>query len=310
MTENILIFGGNGFLGSHLTDKCINEGMNVTVVDDLSTMDKINVSKKTKFIRGRIEDYSDDETYDYVVHLCARPSPEDYINHPIDTISSNSIGTQNALEIAKKNGAIFMYTSSSEVYGDAKILPTPETYYGYVNPNGIRSCYDEGKRFSEALIMAYHRFYHIDTRIQRPFNVYGSRIREDGQYGRVVPRFIKWSLNDEDIIIFGDGKQTRSFLYVDDWVQGSWNLLTGKSLSGSVLNIGAISEITIKGLAEKVIDLTGSKSKIVFKEARVDDPFRRSADTALAGKLIDFEPRVSLNEGLMNTIKWFKGDSP
>ncbi len=307
MNRNILIFGGNGFLGSHLAEKAIKNGMDVTVVDDLSTMEKINVQERVNLIKEKIEDFSSNEKFDVVVHLAARPSPEDYIDHPIDTISSNSFGTRNALEIARKNSSVFMYTSSSEVYGDAQVIPTPESYYGYVNPNGLRSCYDEGKRFSEALIMAYHRQYKMDTRIQRPFNVYGPRIREDGQYGRVIPRFIKWALNDEDIIIFGNGRQTRSFLYIDDWLEATWNFIHKENLAGSIINIGASQEITVEDLAKKVIELTGSKSKIIHKDARPDDPFRRSADTSLAKKLIGFNPKVGLEEGLLKTIKWFEG---
>ncbi len=307
MSNNILIFGGNGFLGSHLAEFCLKNGFKVTVIDDLSTMDRINIQNGVKFIRAKVETYNDEEEYTHVVHLAARPSPEDYIDHPLDTLSSNSWGTQNAMEIARRSGATFMYTSSSEVYGNASVIPTPETYYGYVNPNGIRSCYDEGKRFSEALIMSYHRYYKIDTRIQRPFNVYGPRIREDGQYGRVIPRFVKAALNDEDIIIFGDGKQTRSFLYIDDWVSATWKFLTMRDLSGTVLNIGATKEISINDLAARILELTRSKSKIVYKPSRVDDPTRRSADISLARKLIGFEPAIDLDKGLSKTISWFKG---
>ena len=307
MSNSILIFGGNGFLGSHLADFALKNGFKVTVIDDLSTMERLNIQNGVKFTKAKVENYMDEEDYKYIVHLAARPSPEDYIDHPLDTLSSNSWGTQNALDIARKSGAIFMYTSSSEVYGNASIIPTPETYYGYVNPNGIRSCYDEGKRFSEALIMSYHRYYHIDTRIQRPFNVYGPRIREDGQYGRVIPRFVKAALNDEDITIFGDGRQTRSFLYIDDWLTATWKFLTTEGLSGTVLNIGATKEISINDLAAKILELTQSKSKIVYKPSRVDDPARRSADINLAKKLIGFEPSVDLDKGLLRTISWFKG---
>ena len=209
--SGILISGGNGFLGSALVEKALKNNMDITVVDDLSTMSDINIPNSVNLIETKVENFATDEKYDYIVHLAARPSPEDYINHPIETILSNSVGTRNMLEIAKKSNAVFMYTSSSEVYGDAAIIPTPETYYGYVNPNGIRSCYDEGKRYSEALTMAYYRKYNIDTRIQRPFNVYGPRIRPDGEYGRVIPRFVNWALQNNDIKVFGDGERTRSF---------------------------------------------------------------------------------------------------
>ena len=202
----LLISGGNGFLGSHIVKKALESGFEVTVVDDLSTMQTKNLSEKVTLIRKKVEDYKSDEKFDYVLHFAARPSPEDYIIHPVDTILSNSIGTLNMLKIAKNSGAVFLYTSSSEVYGNASILPTPETYFGYVNPNGIRSCYDEGKRYSEALIMSYYREYKIDVRIERPFNVYGPGIRPDGLYGRVIPRFILNALKGEDLPIFGDGK--------------------------------------------------------------------------------------------------------
>jgi UDP-glucuronate decarboxylase len=287
--NRIIISGGNGFLGSFLVAKALKMNMDVTVLDDLSTMNELNISKEAKLIKTKVENYHTDEKYDYAVHLAARPSPEDYINHPIDTILSNSVGTKNMLDIAKSSNATFMYTSSSEVYGDASIIPTPETYYGYVNPNGIRSCYDESKRYSEALIMAYHRQYNLDTRIQRPFNMYGPRIRPDGEYGRVIPRFINWALKNEDIIIFGDGRQTRSFLYIDDWLDATWKFLTKEDLSGEVINIGSNHEITINDFAEKIKKLTNSKSKIVNVKERPDDPKRRSADLTKAKKIIKLD---------------------
>lgn len=304
--NKILISGGNGFLGSFLSEKALNNNMDVTVIDDLSTMSEINIPEEAKLIKIKVENYHTDEKYDYVVHLAARPSPEDYINHPIDTILSNSVGTKNMLEIAKKSNAVFMYTSSSEVYGDASIIPTPETYYGYVNPNGIRSCYDESKRYSEALIMAYHREYKLDTRIQRPFNVYGPRIRPDGEYGRVIPRFINWSLKNENIVIFGDGMQTRSFLYINDWVDGTWRFLTKNNLGGEVINIGSNSEITINDFAERINKLTGSVSKIIHVRERPDDPKRRSADLTKARSLLNWMPETGLDGGLNETIKWFR----
>jgi UDP-glucuronate decarboxylase len=304
--NKILISGGNGFLGSFLVERALNNNMDVTVIDDLSTMKQINIPGNVKLVRKKVEDYKTDEKYDYIVHLAARPSPEDYINHPIDTILSNSVGTKNMLEIAQKSDAVFMYTSSSEVYGDASIIPTPETYYGYVNPNGIRSCYDESKRYSEALIMAYHREYKLDTRIQRPFNVYGPRIRPDGEYGRVIPRFINWSLKNENIVIFGDGTQTRSFLYINDWVEATWRFLTKEGLDGEVINIGSNKEITINDFAEKIKKLADSESKIVYVSERADDPKRRSADLTRAKSLLNWMPETGLDNGLNETIKWFK----
>lgn len=305
MEQKIIISGGNGFLGSFLTEKAVSEKFLVTVVDDLSTSKGVNVPDQTKFVKGKIENYETDEKFDYVVHLAARPSPEDYINHPVDTIMSNSLGTLKMLEIARKSDAIFMYTSSSEIYGEASVIPTPENYYGYVNPNGIRSCYDESKRFSEALIMAYYREYGLDVRIQRPFNVYGPRIREDGQYGRVIPRFIVQALKNQPLTVHGDGKQTRAFLYIDDWIKATWKFLTG-NYKGEVINVGSDKEITILELAEKIISLTNSKSKIVFLPKREDDPTRRAADLTKAKNLLKWEPKTALDNGLRKTIEWFR----
>jgi UDP-glucuronate decarboxylase len=302
----LLISGGNGFLGSHIVKKALESGFEVTVVDDLSTMQTKNLSEKVTLIRKKVEDFKSDEKYDYVLHFAARPSPEDYIIHPVDTILSNSIGTLNMLKIAKNSGAVFLYTSSSEVYGNASILPTPETYFGYVNPNGIRSCYDEGKRYSEALIMSYYREYKIDVRIERPFNVYGPGIRPDGLYGRVIPRFILNALKGEDLPIFGDGNQTRSFLFIDDWVDATWKLLRSTEMSGEVVNIGSVTEVTINALAKSIIDLAGSHSKIVHLDAREDDPYRRSADITKIRKLLGWEPKVPLEVGLAKTIKWVR----
>ena len=304
--RKMIISGGNGFLGSYLAEKALSLGMEVTVVDDMSTSRERNVPAEVIFRKESVEEYSDSERYDYVIHLAARPSPEDYITNPVSTIMSNSVGTMKMLDIALKSDAVFMYTSSSEVYGDSQVLPTPETYFGYVNPNGIRSCYDEGKRFSEALIMAYHRQYGLDTRIQRPFNVYGPRIREDGLYGRVIPRFIDQALKNEDITVHGTGNQTRSFLYIDDWLEGTWKLLTGKDLGGNVLNIGASHEITVMDLARLIKEMTGSNSNIVSIPPRDEDPRRRAADLTLAGKLLSWKPEREIRVGLENTIKWFR----
>ncbi|MGC8657297.1 MAG: NAD-dependent epimerase/dehydratase family protein [Thermoplasmata archaeon] len=306
MVNKMLISGGNGFLGSYLAEYAVKKGFEVTVVDDFSTSKERNVPKEVKLIREKIENFETSEAFDYVVHLAARPSPEDYINNPIDTLLSNSLGTLKTLEIARKGNSTYMYTSSSEIYGDADVLPTPETYYGWVNSTGIRSCYDEGKRFSEALIMAYHRQYKLNTRIQRPFNVYGPRIREDGFYGRVIPRFILQALKNDPLTVHGDGMQTRSFLYVSDWLDASWKLLTYDGLNGEFMNIGATSEITILELATKIISLTDSKSSIVHMPAREDDPRRRSADITKAKKLLKWQPETDLSKGLESTIKWMR----
>ncbi|MCL4396820.1 GDP-mannose 4,6-dehydratase [Candidatus Parvarchaeota archaeon] len=304
--SKILISGGNGFLGSYLCEKALSNNFEVTVVDNLSTSKERQVPKEVKFVKKPIEKFSTNERFDFVVHLAARPSPEDYIKNPLATIDSNDIGTRNMLEIARKSNGVFMYTSTSEVYGDPKILPIPETYFGYVNPNGIRSCYDESKRFSEALIKAYERQYGLDVRIQRPFNVYGPRIREDGFYGRVIPRFIDQALRNEPLTVHGDGKQTRSFLYQSDWVAATWKLLMNGKAKGEVLNIGNYKEISVLELAKLIIKKTGSKSKIVHLPPREEDPKRRAADITQARKILNWEPKVSLDEGLESTINWLK----
>ncbi len=304
--SKILISGGNGFLGSYLCEKALDNGFEVTVVDNLSTSKEKQVPKDVVFVKKPIERFNTDRKFDFVVHLAARPSPEDYIKNPLATIDSNDIGTRNMLEIARKSDAVFMYTSTSEVYGDPKILPIPESYFGYVNPNGIRSCYDESKRFSEALIKAYERQYGLDVRIQRPFNVYGPRIREDGFYGRVIPRFIDQALRNKSITVHGNGKQTRSFLYVSDWVDATWKFLTINKGKGKVLNIGNYEEISILDLAEFIIKKTNSKSKIVHLKPREEDPKRRAADITQARKILNWEPKVSLDEGLNYTIKWLR----
>ena len=298
-----LIFGGAGFLGSHLVESL--EG-DITVVDDLSTVKYLELPPNVKLIKDRVETFKTNEKFDFVIHLAARPSPEDYMQHPVETALSNSLGTYNALEIARKSDAIFLYSSSSEIYGHAEIIPTPEDYWGKVNPIGVRSCYDESKRFSEALIMSYFREYGLDVRIQRPFNVYGPRLREDGSYGRVVSRFIYQALKGEDITIFGDGNQTRAFLYVSDWTEATKKMLFTQGLKGEVFNVGSDKEVKIIDLAKMIIRLTNSNSKIKFLPPRADDPPRRAANITRAKKILGWEPKVNLEEGLKRTIEWFK----
>jgi UDP-glucuronate decarboxylase len=303
----ILISGGAGFLGFHLTKALLEKGEEITIVDDLSTAKYFDMRKDVEFIKKKVEEFETEKKYDIVIHLAARPSPEDYIEHPVDTALSNSLGTYKMLEIAKKSNARFIYTSSSEVYGSASIIPTPETYWGYVNPIGIRSCYDESKRFSEALIMAYHRQYKLDTRIQRPFNVYGPGLREDGTYGRVISRFIYQALKGEDLTVFGDGNQTRAFLYISDWVDATIKLIYKDGLEGEVFNIGSDKETKIIDLANMIVKLTDSKSRIKFLPPRPDDPPRRAADITKAKEKLGWYPKVPLEDGLKLTINWFKG---
>ncbi len=306
--ERILISGGNGFLGSHLADLCLMKGLDVTVVDDFSTSTGINLPSEVTLVRKKIEDYEDTTRFDYIAHLAARPSPDDYVENPVETILSNSLGTKKLLDMSQKHDSVFLYTSSSEVYGEAQIIPTPETYFGYVNPNGIRSCYDEGKRFSEALAMAYARQYNLRARIQRPFNVYGPRIRPDGQYGRVIPRFISQALEAKKITIHGDGKQTRSFLYVDDWIKATENMLFNDNLDGEVFNVGSSDQISIIDLAYKICSLVGVEPSVSYLPRREDDPTRRAADIRKAVRLLGWQPRVPIEEGLRKTIAWIKGE--
>lgn len=307
--DKMLISGGNGFLGSHLAERAIREGFEVTVLDDFSTSNRVNVPTEVTIIRGKVEDVNVKTKFDYIVHLAARPSPEDYINNPVETLMSNSVGTMKLLELAKSLKSRFIYTSSSEVYGNADILPTPESYYGYVSSWGIRSCYDEGKRYSEALTMAYHRKFGLDIRIQRPFNVYGPRIRPDGLYGRVVPRFIQQALNGGNITIHGDGKQTRSFLYVEDWVNATWRMITMDGLNGHIFNVGSPDEITILELANMIVKTVNSSSKIIHVDRREDDPVRRSADITKAKRILGWKPETSLEVGILKTIGWIRGNS-
>ena len=304
--QKMLVSGGNGFLGSHLVDKAISEGMEVTVVDDLSTSREVQVPKETIFVRKSIEKFSTSEDFDFVIHLAARPSPEDYMKNPLATIDSNDIGTRNMLEIARSSNAVFMYTSTSEVYGNPKVLPIPEEYFGYVNPNGVRSCYDESKRFSEALIKAYERQFGLDVRVQRPFNVYGPRIREDGFYGRVIPRFIDQALKGKSLTVHGDGKQTRSYLYYSDWLDATWRFINKSEATGRIINVGAQDEITVMELAQRIINITGSRSEIIKLPPREEDPRRRSADSTKAKQLLDWEPKIKLDEGIKRTIEWLK----
>lgn len=303
---SMLISGGRGFLGSHLVKKALKAGFEVTVIDDFSTSQPKDVDGNFTFIKQRIEEFETEEEFNYYIHLAARPSPDDYILHPIETMLSNSIGTIKMLEFAKRSKGTFLYTSSSETYGDAALVPTPESYWGNVNFVGIRSCYDESKRFSESVCMAYLRENDVDVRIQRPFNTYGPGIRVDGTYGRVIPRFIQQALNGENITIHGDGQQTRSFLYVDDWTDATWKMLKMK-VKGEIFNIGSTRQISILELAHKIKNLTDSHSKIVFERAREDDPKKREADISKARKLLKWEPKVSLDAGLKKTIEFIRG---
>ena len=308
--KKILISGGGGFLGSWLCDVFVKAGVNVVCLDNFSSGLKSNIEHlinkpNFKLIQKDICNVTSDESFDGVMHFASRASPEDYHEFQIETLLTNSLGTKNALDIALKNNCKFMYSSTSEVYGDSKILPTPEEYWGNVNPIGERSCYDEGKRYGEALCVAYNREHNLDVRLIRIFNTYGPRIRPDGNYGRALPRFVDKALKNETIKIFGDGLQTRSFCYVTDTITGILLYFLDDKNHG-VVNIGSSIETTINNLAKTIVSKTNSKSKIEHVSESPDDPKRRQADTSKAKKCINWEPKVTLESGLAKTIDWIK----
>ncbi|MBC7091571.1 MAG: SDR family oxidoreductase [Nitrososphaeria archaeon] len=309
--HRILVTGGAGFIGSWLCDALVELGAKVVCLDNLSSGRVDNIkhllnSGRFEFVNADVSSWCAGEGFDVIVHGASIPSPEDYMSRPVETLLSNSIGLLKLLENARENGSILLYMSTSEVYGDAAIIPTPETYYGYVNPIGLRSCYDESKRFGEALCMAYFRQYNVDVRIARIFNSYGPRLDVNARYARVVPRFILQALRNEPITVHGDGRQTRSFTYITDTVAALVMMLAKDTVRGEVLNVGNPKETSILELAEKIIKLTGSSSKIVFTEPRPDDPRRRCPDIRRAKELIGWEPKVQLEEGLKYTIEWFR----
>jgi UDP-glucuronate decarboxylase len=311
--SNILLFGGAGFLGSWLAEALLHLGANLTIIDNLSTGSLKNLevllkSKNIKFVKNDIKTFnSESERFDYVINMAARPAPEDYAVHPIETLLTSAEGSHNALEIARRHDAVYIFTSTSEVYGNAQVVPTPEDYWGYVNPIGPRSCYDEGKRFAEALAMAYYRELGLDVRISRIFNTYGPRLDISmPSYGRVITKFITQALRGEPITVHGNGRQTRSFLYVADNIEAHLLLMAKKEAKGEVVNIGSDEEIEIIKLAELIKELTQSASPIVFLPPRPDDPLRRCPDISKAKRLLGWEPRTPLREGLQKTIEWLR----
>lgn len=306
--KKVLVTGGAGFLGSWLVDVLVQAKGNVDCLDNFSTGRVSNISHlegKITLINADVESAELSERYDYILHLSSRASPEEYQQHPIETLTTSSIGTLRILEHAKRHHSTVLFASTSEVYGDAEVVPTPETYFGHVNPIGPRSCYDEGKRFGEALCMAYFREHKVKVRIARIFNSYGPRIREDGLYARAMPRFIMQALQGEPITVYGNGKQTRSFCYVTDTVRGLLKLIAQPGLDGEVINIGNKHEMTILELAQTIAKKTGSKSKITFLPAQPDDPRRRCPDTSKAGRLLKWGVSVGLEEGLESTLQYF-----
>ncbi|MDI6810229.1 MAG: SDR family oxidoreductase [archaeon] len=310
--KRVLVTGGAGFLGSWICEVLAEQGAKVICLDNLvsglkSNIDPLMDKANFTFIQHDItQPIFFDEPLDIVMHLASRASPFEFEKYPIQILKANTLGIWIALGIAKKHKARFLYTSTSEVYGDATEIPTSEEYRGNVNPIGQRSCYDEAKRCGESYVMAYKLQHDLDTRIARIFNTYGSRMRAEGVYGRVVPRFIDQALSNKPITIFGDGSQTRSFCYVTDQVEGLLKLTFSERAEGEVVNIGSDKEITILELAKLVNKLINSSSEMEFHPLPKDDPSRRKPDISKAKKLLDWTPKVELEEGLGRTIEWFK----
>ncbi len=304
----ILITGGAGFLGSHFSDYLLNKGHEVIAVDNLITGNMDNIAhlmggENFTFIKHDVTEYIYIEgTLDHILHFASPASPVDYLHYPIQTLKVGSLGTHKTLGLAKAKRSRYLLASTSEVYGDPQVNPQPEEYLGNVDPVGPRGVYDEAKRFAEALTMAYHRYHGIDTRIARIFNTYGPRMRKDD--GRVVPNFIMQSIRDEPMTVFGDGSQTRSFCYVPDLIEGLYRLMMSE-MKGPV-NLGGSDEISVLEFASKVSQIAGTKKNIVYKPLPTSDPKVRRPDTTKARKHLDWQPRISLREGLEKTIEWFR----
>jgi dTDP-glucose 4,6-dehydratase len=303
----VVITGAAGFIGSHLSETLLDRGFSVVGVDNLLTGDLANIAhlrdRNFQFIRHDVTNYIDiDGPVDYVLHWASPASPIDYLELPIPTLKVGALGTHKALGLAKAKGATFMIASTSEVYGDPLEHPQKETYWGNVNPIGPRGVYDEAKRFAEAMTTAYHRFHGLDTKIVRIFNTYGPRMRI--RDGRAVPAFMSQALLNQDVTVFGDGSQTRSFCYISDLVDGLIRLMLSKE--NDPINIGNPQEMTIEQIARQIIAMTGSTSKIIYKPLPTDDPKVRQPDITRARTLLGWEPKVSLDEGLGKTIDYFR----
>lgn len=316
---NIVVAGGAGFIGSHLCKRLLDEGHTVYCIDNLITGAKANITPllqnpKFDFLEFDLGKQSDTladsfKEVDYIFHLASPASPNrkserSYINYPIETMLVNSIGTHNLLTLAKQKNAKFLFASTSEVYGNPSVSPQPETYFGNVNPNGVRSVYDEAKRFGEAMTFGFRRKYGVNVRIVRIFNTYGPFMQKDD--GRVVSTFINQALEGTSLTIFGEGTQTRSFCYVDDLVEGLMKALFTKSTDGEVINLGNPDERNISEIATLVKELVGSGSDIIYESLPEDDPLQRKPDITKAKKLLEWEPKVTLEEGLKKTIEYFK----
>jgi dTDP-glucose 4,6-dehydratase len=303
-----VVTGGAGFLGSHLSDRLLSEGFQVIAIDNLITGSTDNIAhlagnQDFAFIRRNVSEFIFvPGRVDYVFHFASPASPIDYLELPIPTLKVGALGTHNALGLAKEKAATFVLASTSECYGDPLVHPQNEEYWGNVNPVGPRGVYDEAKRFAEAMTMAYHRFHGLDTKIVRIFNTYGPRMRLND--GRVVPAFISQALNQEELTVFGEGGQTRSFCYVSDLVDGIFRL--GLSDYHEPVNIGNPREMTILDFAKKILEITGAKSRIITKALPVDDPKVRQPDITRARKLLGWEPKVDFESGIRETISYFR----
>jgi len=309
MSKRILITGGAGFLGSHLCDRFISEDYEVIVMDNLLTGSLGNIEHLFGNPKFTFQ-HHDVTTFvhvpgklDYILHFASPASPKDYLEMPIQTLKVGSLGTHNLLGLAKEKNARILIASTSEVYGDPSVHPQNEEYWGNVNPIGPRGVYDEAKRFMEAMTMAYHTFHQVDTRIVRIFNTYGPRMRVDD--GRALPTFISQALRGEDLTVYGDGGQTRSFCYVDDLIEGIYRLLMSDYVHP--VNIGNPVEITIKQFAEEIIDLVGAdKSQLIYEPLPVNDPMQRQPDITKAREILGWEPKIDRREGLRRTLEYFE----
>ncbi|WP_027879298.1 UDP-glucuronic acid decarboxylase family protein [Mesoflavibacter zeaxanthinifaciens] len=306
--KRVLITGAAGFLGSHLCDKFVSEGYFVIGMDNFITGDSKNIAHLTgnsnfRFIEHDVTNYINIEgNLDYILHFASPASPIDYLKIPIQTLKVGSLGTHNCLGLARSKGARMLIASTSEVYGDPLVHPQTEDYYGNVNTIGPRGVYDEAKRFQEAITMAYHRFHGLETRIVRIFNTYGPRMRLND--GRVIPAFMGQALRGEDLTVFGDGSQTRSFCYVSDQVDGIYRLLLSDYVNP--INIGNPHEISIKDFAEEIIQLTGTDQKVIYKDLPIDDPMQRQPDITRAKDILGWEPKVGRAKGMKKTFEYFK----
>ena len=311
----VLVTGGAGFIGSHLCEALLNKGYEVVCMDNLLTGSRKNIERflnnpRFKFIKHdvikpynhvTIQPYNN---LNFIYHLASPASPKKYQKHPIKTLLVNSVGTHNLLELAKETKARFLFASTSEVYGDPKEHPQKESYWGNVNPVGIRSCYDEAKRFGEAVTMAFVRKYDINARIVRIFNTYGPKTREDD--GRMIPNFINQAIRNKPITVYGNGAQTRSFCFVSDMVKGLIKAIESENTKGEVFNLGNPDERKILEIAQLVKKMTESSSEIVFKRLPEDDPTKRRPDIAKAKKILNWTPKIDLEQGLKETIKYFR----